>query len=201
MIPVVIVQDVDQAVPLARALVAGGLPVIEVTFRTPAAADATPAIAEEVPHAVVGAGSPEPGAGGLPSSPGRAFLVTAGWTDWLMGALDAVRSARICLGSRPPRRSWRCWTRGRGDEVLPGAGGRGDAVSQGARLTTPAGPLLPTGGVNAATAPQYLALPNVGCVGGTWMLPADARLDGWATRGASSPWPGRPRHCGGDLPG
>ncbi|CAM5729948.1 2-dehydro-3-deoxy-phosphogluconate aldolase OS=Streptomyces antimycoticus OX=68175 GN=SANT12839_032050 PE=3 SV=1 [Streptomyces antimycoticus] len=130
-IPVVIVQDVDQAVPLARALVAGGLPVIEVTFRTPAAADAIRAIAEEVPDAVVGAGtvlSPEQVETAVAA--GSRFLVTPGWTDRLMGALDASGLPYLPGVSTTSRGRLAAGARAPGDEVLPGGGCRGRRISR-----------------------------------------------------------------------
>ena len=89
-VPVVVVADVADAVPLARALVAGGLPAIEVTLRTPAALDAIRAIATEVPDAVVGAGTvltPEQVAESVAA--GARFLVSPGWTEVLLGAMKA----------------------------------------------------------------------------------------------------------------
>lgn len=92
-VPVVVVTDAADAVPLARALVAGGLPAIEVTLRTPAALDAIRAIAAEVPDAVVGAGtvlSPEQVTDSVAA--GARFLVSPGWTDVL---LDAMRASGV----------------------------------------------------------------------------------------------------------
>src|SRR4051794_14836349 len=91
-LPVVVVEDVDDAVPLARALVAGGLRAIEVTLRTPAAADAIRAITDAVPEAVVGAGTvltaKQARAAG---KAGARFLVSPGWTDRLLGAVRTER--------------------------------------------------------------------------------------------------------------
>ncbi len=89
-VPVVVIEDAADAVPLARALVAGGLPAIEVTLRTPAAPDAIRAIAGEVPGAVVGAGTvitPEQVTGAVAA--GARFLVSPGWTDVLLAAMRA----------------------------------------------------------------------------------------------------------------
>ncbi|MGW0463929.1 bifunctional 4-hydroxy-2-oxoglutarate aldolase/2-dehydro-3-deoxy-phosphogluconate aldolase [Streptomyces sp. NPDC003027] len=174
-VPVVVIEDAADAVPLARALVAGGLPVIEVTLRTSAALDAIRAIAAEVPDAVVGAGTVISAAGVADAvGAGARFLVSPGWTD---GLLDAMRASGV--------------------PFLPGVSTASEVVALlegGVRemkffpaeaaggvpyLKSLAGPLpqarfCPTGGVSLASAPSYLALPNVGCVGGTWMLPADA---------------------------
>lgn len=92
-VPVVVVEDIADAVPLARALVAGGLPAIEVTLRTPAALDAIKAIAAEVPDAVVGAGTVINPANVADSvAAGARFLVSPGWTDTL---LDAMKESGV----------------------------------------------------------------------------------------------------------
>ncbi|MFF8604012.1 bifunctional 4-hydroxy-2-oxoglutarate aldolase/2-dehydro-3-deoxy-phosphogluconate aldolase [Streptomyces sp. NPDC015232] len=174
-VPVVVIEDAADAVPLARALVAGGLPLIEVTLRTPAALDAIRAIGREVPEAVVGAGTVVSAAAvASAAGAGARFLVSPGWTG---GLLDAMR--------------------GSGVPFLPGVSTASEVVAlleQGVTdmkffpaqaaggvpyLGSLAGPLpqarfCPTGGISPATAPAYLSLPNVACVGGTWMLPADA---------------------------
>ncbi|WP_167153590.1 bifunctional 4-hydroxy-2-oxoglutarate aldolase/2-dehydro-3-deoxy-phosphogluconate aldolase [Streptomyces sp. MBT27] len=181
-VPVVVIDDAADAVPLARALVAGGLPVIEVTLRTPAALDAIRAIAVEVPDAVVGAGTVISRAGVAKAvGAGSRFLVSPGWTPALLDAMQ-----------------------GSGVPFLPGVSTASEVVAlleQGVRemkffpaeaaggtayLKSLAGPLpqarfCPTGGISLASAPSYLSLPNVGCVGGTWMLPPDALAAGdWA---------------------
>ncbi|CAM5385419.1 bifunctional 4-hydroxy-2-oxoglutarate aldolase/2-dehydro-3-deoxy-phosphogluconate aldolase [Streptomyces xanthochromogenes] len=181
-VPVVVIDDAADAVPLARALVAGGLPAIEVTLRTPAALDAIRAIAAEVPDAVVGAGTVISRAGVAKAvGAGARFLVSPGWTPALLDAMQ-----------------------GSGVPFLPGVSTASEVVAlleQGVRemkffpaeaaggtayLKSLAGPLpqarfCPTGGISLASAPSYLALPNVGCVGGTWMLPPDALAAGdWA---------------------
>ncbi|MGW4706078.1 bifunctional 4-hydroxy-2-oxoglutarate aldolase/2-dehydro-3-deoxy-phosphogluconate aldolase [Streptomyces sp. NPDC004285] len=174
-VPVVVIEDAADAVPLARALVAGGLPLIEVTLRTPAALDAVRAIAAEVPEAVVGAGTVVSAAGVADAvAAGARFLVSPGWTGRLLGAM-----------------------RDSGVPFLPGVSTASEVVALLERdvtdmkffpaqaaggvpyLKSLAGPLprarfCPTGGISAASAPAYLALPNVGCVGGSWMLPPDA---------------------------
>ncbi|MBX7465218.1 bifunctional 4-hydroxy-2-oxoglutarate aldolase/2-dehydro-3-deoxy-phosphogluconate aldolase [Streptomyces sp. MAG02] len=178
-VPVVVIDDAADAVPLARALVAGGLPAIEVTLRTPAALDAIRAIAAEVPDAVVGAGTVISRAGVAKAiGAGARFLVSPGWTPALLDAMQ-----------------------GSGVPFLPGVSTTSEVVAlleQGvpemkffpaeaaggtAYLKSLAGPLpqarfCPTGGISLASAPTYLALPNVGCVGGTWMLPQDALATG-----------------------
>ncbi|WP_415950696.1 bifunctional 4-hydroxy-2-oxoglutarate aldolase/2-dehydro-3-deoxy-phosphogluconate aldolase [Streptomyces sp. KLOTTS4A1] len=181
-LPVVVIEDRADAVPLARALVAGGLPAIEVTLRTPAALDAIRAIAAEVPQAVVGAGtvvSPQ----GVEDSvrAGARFLVAPGWTESLLGAM-AGSGVPYLPGVSTASEAMGLLERGlREMKFFPAAAAGGPAY-----LTSLSGPLprarfCPTGGITAASAPDYLALPNVACVGGTWMLPVDAVAAGdWA---------------------
>ncbi|CAL9564956.1 bifunctional 4-hydroxy-2-oxoglutarate aldolase/2-dehydro-3-deoxy-phosphogluconate aldolase [Streptomyces sp. enrichment culture] len=174
-LPVVVIDDAADAVPLARALVAGGLPAIEVTLRTPAALGAIRAIAGEVPEAVVGAGTLiTPEQVDEVVAAGARFLVSPGWTDTL---LDAMRASGVPFLPGVSTASevvalLECGVREMKFFPAEAAGGT-------AYLRSLAGPLpqarfCPTGGIGPDTAPDYLALPNVGCVGGSWMLPADA---------------------------
>ncbi|SDN19254.1 bifunctional 4-hydroxy-2-oxoglutarate aldolase/2-dehydro-3-deoxy-phosphogluconate aldolase [Streptomyces wuyuanensis] len=174
-VPVVVLDDAADAVPLARALVAGGLPAIEVTLRTPAALDAIRAIAEEVPGAVVGAGTViTPGAVADAAAAGARFLVSPGWTDAL---LDAMASSGVPFLPGVSTASEVVGLLERGVHEMkffPAEASGGTPY-----LTSLAGPLpqarfCPTGGITRASAGSYLTLPNVGCVGGTWMLPPDA---------------------------
>ncbi|MEV5431003.1 bifunctional 4-hydroxy-2-oxoglutarate aldolase/2-dehydro-3-deoxy-phosphogluconate aldolase [Streptomyces sp. NPDC052701] len=174
-VPVVVVQDAGDAVPLARALVAGGLPAIEVTLRTPAALEAIRAVAGGVPGAVVGAGTVlTPSQVTDAVAAGARFLVSPGWTDTLLEAMRAsgvpflpgvsTASEVVALLERGVREM----------KFFPAQAAGGTAY-----LASLAGPLpqarfCPTGGIGPACAPDYLALPNVGCVGGSWMLPPEA---------------------------
>ncbi|MFB7589218.1 bifunctional 4-hydroxy-2-oxoglutarate aldolase/2-dehydro-3-deoxy-phosphogluconate aldolase [Streptomyces sp. NPDC056169] len=174
-VPVVVIEDAADAVPLARALVAGGLPLIEVTLRTPAALDAVRAIAAEVPEAVVGAGTVVSPAGVADAvGAGARFLVSPGWTERL---LDAMRESGVPFlpGVSTTSEVVALLERGVRDMKFFPA----EAVGGVPYLKSLAGPLpqarfCPTGGISLASAPAYLSLPNVGCVGGTWMLPPDA---------------------------
>ncbi|WAP60775.1 bifunctional 4-hydroxy-2-oxoglutarate aldolase/2-dehydro-3-deoxy-phosphogluconate aldolase [Streptomyces sp. S465] len=178
-IPVVVLHDAADAVPLARALVAGGLPAIEVTFRTPAAADAIRAIAEEVPEAVVGAGTvltPEQVETAVAA--GSRFLVSPGWTDRLLGALDASGLPYL-PGVSTTSEVVALLERGVAEmKFFPAEAAGGTAYLKALASPLPGARFCPTGGVNASNAPAYLGLPNVGCVGGTWMLPSDALAAG-----------------------
>ncbi|WP_369367273.1 bifunctional 4-hydroxy-2-oxoglutarate aldolase/2-dehydro-3-deoxy-phosphogluconate aldolase [Streptomyces sp. CG4] len=174
-VPVVAVSDAADAVPLARALVAGGLPAIEVTLRTPAALDAIRAIAAEVPGAVVGAGTViAPEQVGACVAAGARFLVGPGWTDALLAAMRgsgvpflpgvSTTSEVVALLERGVREM----------KFFPAQAAGGTAYLQSLAGPLPQARFCPTGGIGPATAPEYLALPNVGCVGGSWMVPADA---------------------------
>ncbi|NUK08531.1 bifunctional 4-hydroxy-2-oxoglutarate aldolase/2-dehydro-3-deoxy-phosphogluconate aldolase [Streptomyces lunaelactis] len=174
-VPVVVIEDAADAVPLARALVAGGLPAIEVTLRTPAALDAIRAIAADVPDAVIGAGTVISSGGvGAAVAAGARFLVSPGWTERL---LDAMKASGVPFlpGVSTTSEVVALLERGVSEmKFFPAEAAGGTAY-----LTSLAGPLpqarfCPTGGISLASAPSYLGLGNVGCVGGTWMLPADA---------------------------
>ncbi|MBT3150815.1 bifunctional 4-hydroxy-2-oxoglutarate aldolase/2-dehydro-3-deoxy-phosphogluconate aldolase [Streptomyces sp. CHD11] len=174
-LPVVVIDDAADAVPLARALVAGGLPAIEVTLRTPAALDAIRAIAGAVPEAVVGAGTViTPGQAGEAVSAGARFLVSPGWTDVLLEAMRAsgvpflpgvsTTSEVVALLERGVREM----------KFFPARAAGGTAYLKSLAGPLPQARFCPTGGIGPDSAPDYLALPNVGCVGGSWMLPAEA---------------------------
>ncbi|GAA5000429.1 bifunctional 4-hydroxy-2-oxoglutarate aldolase/2-dehydro-3-deoxy-phosphogluconate aldolase [Streptomyces siamensis] len=174
-VPVVVVEDVADAVPLARALVAGGLPAIEVTLRTPAALPAIRAIAAEVPDAVVGAGtvlSPAHVADSVAA--GARFLVSPGWTDALLAAM-ATSGVPFLPGVSTTSEVVALLERGvREMKFFPAQAAGGTAYLKSLAGPLPQARFCPTGGIGPDSAPQYLALPNVGCVGGSWMLPADA---------------------------
>ncbi|MBB6171752.1 2-dehydro-3-deoxyphosphogluconate aldolase/(4S)-4-hydroxy-2-oxoglutarate aldolase [Nocardiopsis mwathae] len=178
-IPVVVLDDVHNAVPLARALVAGGLPAIEVTLRTDAGLPSIERIAAEVPDAVVGAGtvtSPEQARAAVKA--GSAFLVSPGCTDRLQGALHDT-GVPYLPGVATASEAMALLERGvTALKFFPAeaAGGRTYLKSLGGPL--PQARFCPTGGITPASAPDYLALPNVGCVGGTWLTPAGAIATG-----------------------
>ncbi|WAX80351.1 bifunctional 4-hydroxy-2-oxoglutarate aldolase/2-dehydro-3-deoxy-phosphogluconate aldolase [Streptomyces sp. KMM 9044] len=174
-VPVVVVEDAADAVPLARALVAGGLPAIEVTLRTPAARDALRAIAAGVPDAVVGAGTViTPGQVREVVAAGARFLVSPGWTEVLLGSMRAsgvpflpgvsTVSEVVALLEHGVREM----------KFFPAQAAGGTAYLKAIAGPLPQARFCPTGGIGPDSAPDYLALPNVACVGGSWMLPADA---------------------------
>ncbi|MFF7040879.1 bifunctional 4-hydroxy-2-oxoglutarate aldolase/2-dehydro-3-deoxy-phosphogluconate aldolase [Streptomyces massasporeus] len=174
-VPVVVIEDAGDAVPLARALVAGGLPAIEVTLRTPAALEAIRGIAREVPGAVVGAGTViRPAQVAEAVAAGSRFLVSPGWTDVL---LDAMRASGVPFlpGVSTASEVVALLERGvREMKFFPAQAAGGTAYLKSLSGPLPQARFCPTGGIGPSSAPDYLALPNVGCVGGSWMLPQDA---------------------------
>ncbi|WP_405712149.1 MULTISPECIES: bifunctional 4-hydroxy-2-oxoglutarate aldolase/2-dehydro-3-deoxy-phosphogluconate aldolase [unclassified Streptomyces] len=174
-VPVVVLEDAADAVPLARALVAGGLPAIEVTLRTAAALDAIRAIAAEVPDAVVGAGTVISVRNVADTvAAGARFLVSPGWTEQL---LDAMKASGVPFlpGVSTTSEVVALLERGVTEmKFFPAEAAGGTAYLKALSAPLPQARFCPTGGISLASAPSYLALPNVGCVGGSWMVPADA---------------------------
>ncbi|MET8740409.1 bifunctional 4-hydroxy-2-oxoglutarate aldolase/2-dehydro-3-deoxy-phosphogluconate aldolase [Streptomyces sp. NPDC004728] len=174
-VPVVVLEDAADAVPLARALVAGGLPAIEVTLRTAAALDAIGAIAAEVPDAVVGAGTVISVRNVADTvAAGARFLVSPGWTERL---LDAMKASGVPFlpGVSTTSEVVALLERGVTEmKFFPAEAAGGTAYLKALSAPLPQARFCPTGGISLASAPSYLALPNVGCVGGSWMVPADA---------------------------
>lgn len=174
-LPVVVLDEVTDAVPVAEALLAGGVGVIELTLRTPAALEAVERIAAEVPGIVVGAGTVlTPDQAQKAKLAGAAFLVTPGCTETL---LDAALGTGLPVLPGVSTVSEALRVTERGVETLKFF--PAEACGGAAALRAFAGPLphlrfCPTGGITAHTAPDYLALPNVGCVGGSWLTPRDA---------------------------
>jgi len=174
-IPAITIARVEDAVPMARALAAGGLTVIEIMLRSDAALEAIAAVAAEVPEAVVGAGTllrPEDVAAA--KAAGARFLVSPGATPPLLDAAEAAALPLLpgaATASEAMALAARGWTM---LKFFP-AEASGGAPALGAL----AGPLpdigwCPTGGVGRANAPAYRALANVLCVGGSWPVPDDA---------------------------
>jgi 2-dehydro-3-deoxyphosphogluconate aldolase/(4S)-4-hydroxy-2-oxoglutarate aldolase len=181
-IPVIVLHEVAHAVPMARALLAGGIRMLEVTLRTPKALACMEAIARDVPEAIVGAGTVRSAADAQAAAmAGAQFAVSPGYTHSV---------GRACHDLELP--------------LLPGVATGGEimlaqedgltelkffpALQAGgtAMLKAWSGPFgdvsfCPTGGVTLQNAAEFLALPNVLCVGGSWLVPADALAQGdWA---------------------
>jgi 2-dehydro-3-deoxyphosphogluconate aldolase/(4S)-4-hydroxy-2-oxoglutarate aldolase len=174
-VPVVVVDDLAHAVPVARALVAGGLPVIELTLRTPVALEAIRAIASEVPEILVGAGTiVTPGQAKEALDAGAQFLVSPGSTPSLLGAM-ADTGLPFLPGTATVSEVLAVLEAGYTElKFFPAEASGGAAFLKSIASPVPAARFCPTGGITAASAASYLALPNVGCVGGSWLTPADA---------------------------
>jgi len=178
-IPVLTIDRVETAVPLARALVKGGLPVLEITLRTEAALQALELIAREVPDAVVGAGTVlNARQVEQVQRAGARFGVSPGCTDELAAAVSAARLPFL-PGVQTVSEAMRLADRGFSLlKFFPAdtAGGVGWLKAASAPLAGLR--FCPTGGIGAETAPTYLALANVACVGGSWVAPKDAVAGG-----------------------
>jgi 2-dehydro-3-deoxyphosphogluconate aldolase/(4S)-4-hydroxy-2-oxoglutarate aldolase len=181
-VPVLIVDDAKSAVPLARALVAGGLKAIEITMRTPAALEAVRAVAAEVEGAEVGAGTILNVAHWEAAvAAGSKFIVSPGTTQEL---LDAAADSDVPLLPGAATASEVMALREEGYQVLkffPAEQAGGAAYLR--ALSSPlAGTLFcPTGGISLKNANDYLSLPNVICVGGSWVAPKELVAAGdWA---------------------
>ncbi|RAJ70365.1 2-keto-3-deoxy-phosphogluconate aldolase [Streptomyces sp. Amel2xB2] len=174
-VPVVVLEDAADAVPLARALVAGGLPVVELTLRTPAGVEAIRAVAAEVPEAVVGAGTVlTPAQAEEAVDAGARFLVSPGWTDRLLAAMRGC-GVPVLPGVSTASEVVALLERGVTEmKFFPAEAAGGIPYLKSLASPLPQARFCPTGGIDEARAPGYLALPNVGCVGGTWMVPGDA---------------------------
>ena len=174
-IPVIVLQDRAHAVPMARALLAGGIRMLEITLRTPVALACIEAIAKEVPEAVVGAGTLRSAADAQAAAmAGARFAVSPGYTHAVGKAcrdLGLALLPGVATGSEIMMAQEDGYTALKFFPAVP-AGGAG-------MLKAWHGPFndvkfCPTGGITAANAREFLALPNVACVGGSWLTPADA---------------------------
>ena len=171
-VPVIIIEDAKSAVPLARALVKGGLKAIEITLRTPQALDAIKAVADEVEGAVAGAGTVLDGKQwDLAVKAGSQFIVSPGAGT---AVLDAADQSDIPLLPGTATATEIMTVRDRGYSVMKffPAEQAGGAPYLSA-LASPLGGIqfCPTGGISLKNAKDYLSLPNVVCVGGSWVAP------------------------------
>ena len=177
-VPVLVVEDVAHARPLAEALVAGGLPAREVTLRTPAALDVIAAMAE-VPGGVVGAGTlvtPEDVADA--KAAGAQFGVSPGSTDALLAACEA-EGLPLLPGAATASEAMALFARGYDMlKFFPAETSGGAPALKAIGAPLPQIAFCPTGGVSPANADSYLSLPNVICAGGSWVAPRDKVLAG-----------------------
>lgn len=178
-IPVLTIESAEQAVPLARALCEGGLPAIEVTLRTPAALEAIKAIATRVPEAIVGAGTLR-SAGDIDASikVGARFLVTPGTTPVLAAALSQA-SVSALPGCATVSEALALAALGfKALKFFPAESSGGVAWLKSVAAPLPDLRFCPTGGIDMSNAADYLALPNVFAVGGSWVAPREALASG-----------------------
>jgi 2-dehydro-3-deoxyphosphogluconate aldolase / (4S)-4-hydroxy-2-oxoglutarate aldolase len=174
-VPVLVIDSVATALPLARALVDGGLRVLEITLRTPAALDVIRALAAEVEGAVVGAGTVlTAGQYQDAERAGARFVVSPGATDALLAAaaasavpfLPGAATASEVMGLL--EQGYRCL------KFFPAEPAGGVAYLEALAAPLPEARFCPTGGIDPIKARTYLSLPNVLCVGGSWVAPKDA---------------------------
>ncbi|MGZ2257367.1 bifunctional 4-hydroxy-2-oxoglutarate aldolase/2-dehydro-3-deoxy-phosphogluconate aldolase [Roseobacter sp. A03A-229] len=180
-VPVLVVKDAAHARPLAEALVAGGLPALEVTLRTPAALEAISEMAK-VPGGVVGAGTlVTPQDVKNAKAAGATFGVSPGATDALIDACEA-EGLPLLAGAATASEAMRLLERGY--DVLkffPAEASGGAPALKAIGAPLPQISFCPTGGVSPQNAQTYLDLPNVLCAGGSWVAPANLVQDGdWA---------------------
>jgi 2-dehydro-3-deoxyphosphogluconate aldolase / (4S)-4-hydroxy-2-oxoglutarate aldolase len=173
-IPVLVIDRVEDAMPVAEALVAGGLPVLEVTLRTPAALDAIRAM-KSVPGALVGAGTVlNPGLLRQAIEAGAEFLVSPGLTDSLA---EAAKDSPVPLlpGVATASDIMRALDHGFTRlKFFPAVAAGGVAALKGHSAVFGDAIFCPTGGITAETARDWLVLPSVACVGGSWLVPRGA---------------------------
>ncbi len=172
-IPVVVVDRAVDAVPLARALLAGGIDTMEITLRTPDAVDAIRSVAEQVPGMAVGAGTiiwPEQARDAV--NAGATFLVSPGCTPRLLDAL-LDQAVPILPGAATASEVMALLEHGITEmKFFPAAAAGGTQALRALAGPLPEVTFCPTGGIDRVAAADYLALPNVACVGGSWLAPS-----------------------------
>jgi 2-dehydro-3-deoxyphosphogluconate aldolase/(4S)-4-hydroxy-2-oxoglutarate aldolase len=181
-IPVIVLQRLEHAVPMARALVEGGVRVLEVTLRTPVALACMQAIAREVPEAIVGAGTLRSAADVRAArdagcqfgvSPGYTAEIAAACREAQLPLLPGVATASEVMAANADGLSFL--------KFFPATAAGGASLLRALAGPFPDVVFCPTGGITAETAAQFLSLPNVKVCGGSWLTPADALDSGdWA---------------------
>ncbi|TLX46097.1 keto-deoxy-phosphogluconate aldolase [Pseudoalteromonas phenolica] len=170
-VPVVVIENLEDAVPLAKALYNGGLKALEITLRTPVAAEAVKLMKEAVPEAYVGTGTVIDKATFEASvAAGADFMVSPGVNDELL-ALAKETDIPFLPGAATPSEVMNLASHGfKFLKFFPAEAAGGAPMLKSIGGPLPQIKFCPTGGISLATAPKYLALNNVVCVGGTWML-------------------------------
>jgi 2-dehydro-3-deoxyphosphogluconate aldolase/(4S)-4-hydroxy-2-oxoglutarate aldolase len=180
-VPVLVIDDLAHAKPLAEALVAGGLPALEVTLRTPAALDAIRAMAE-VPGGVVGAGTLlTPADVKAAKAAGATFGVSPGATDRIIAACED-EGLPLLPGAATASEIMALLEKGYTvQKFFPAEQAGGAAYLKSIGAPIPQVKFCPTGGISLKIAPDYLGLKNILCVGGSWVAPKEAMAKGdWA---------------------
>ncbi|KNC20134.1 keto-deoxy-phosphogluconate aldolase [Arthrobacter sp. RIT-PI-e] len=174
-IPVVTIEDPADAVPLAQALLDGGIRIIELTLRTDSALESLRRISTEVPDILIGAGTIlSPSQADAAIAAGAQFLVSPGTTPALLDHLLA-QSVPVLPGVATVSEILTVLERGITTlKFFPAAQAGGQAYLKSVGAPIPQARFCPTGGITLATAPDFLALPNVACIGGSWLTPMDA---------------------------
>ena len=177
-IPVIVIDRVEDAVPLAKALIAGGLNVLEVTLRTAAAEEGIRQIVQQVPGAIVGTGTVcTADQVKLSEDLGCQFMVSPGSTDKLLAAA-ADSSIGLLPGISSASEMMRCMEHGYRDfKFFPAEAAGGSAMIKSLYGPFSEARICPTGGIGLHNVMEYLSLPNVLCVGGSWICPAQLVRD------------------------
>ena len=177
-IPVIVIDRVEDAVPLAKALIAGGLNVLEVTLRTAAAVEGIHQIVQHVPGAIVGTGTVcTADQVKLSEDLGCQFMVSPGSTDKLLAAA-ADSSIGLLPGISSATEMMRCMEQGYQDfKFFPAEAAGGSAMIKSLYGPFSEARICPTGGIGLHNVMEYLSLPNVLCVGGSWICPAQLVRD------------------------
>ena len=178
-VPVIVINNLDHAIPLAKALLAGGVKVLEVTLRTPVAIEAIKMISEEVPKAVVGAGTVATQEDlNAVAEAGGVFAISPGLTPALLSAaingpialIPGISTAsELMLGMEYGLREFK---------FFPAEAAGGIKMIKSIGGPFPQATFCPTGGISPANYKEYLSLKNVACVGGSWLAPTDALEQG-----------------------
>lgn len=178
-VPVIVIDDLVDALPMAKALLAGGVDVLEVTLRTPAALDAIKLLSDELPDALVGAGTvTNPDQLEQVRAAGAKFAISPGITDALLQA-GQVSDIPLIPGISTVSELMHAIDFGYSHlKFFPAEAAGGVAMLKAISGPFPQIRFCPTGGISLHNYRDYLALPNVLCVGGSWLVPKDAVQEG-----------------------
>jgi 2-dehydro-3-deoxyphosphogluconate aldolase/(4S)-4-hydroxy-2-oxoglutarate aldolase len=170
-IPVITIEKIEYAIPLARSLLDGGLPILEVTLRSDCALAAITAIAKALPDAIVGAGTViNRGTYEQALAAGAQFIVSPGFTPELL-ACAAQHQLPFLPGANTPGEIMHLLEAGiNAMKFFPAEAAGGIPMLKALNAPLPQALFCPTGGISMSNAKDYLALPNVACIGGSWMV-------------------------------